>query len=702
VQYADYTLWQHAVLGAEEDRESAIARQLGYWTEQLAGAARADRSADDRARPAVASYRGDVVPLTLGAELHRGLLGLAQESGASLFMVVQAALAALLTRLGAGTDIPLGSPIAGRTDGALDDLIGFFVNTLVLRTDTSGDPSFRELIGRVRAGNLAAYGHQDVPFERLVEVVNPARSLSRHPLFQVMLALQNAGPVGLELPGVTARLEPVATTSAKFDLSVSLGEQRGRTARRRGSPGWWNTRPTCSIAEHRGAGAASCSAAGGGGCGARAGDRQPGHSRARRARPHPAPVERHRAAHAIPPTCQLPSCSPRRRRSTPTATAVVFEDASSATRSSIGAPTSWRIICAGSGSVPRPWSGCASSARPRWWSGCSASSRPAAPICRSIPAYPQERLAFMLADAGAPVLVTQAGLLDQLPAHGARTVCLDADAPSIARAPATAPDSRSIRTTRLTSSTPPAPPERPRAWWSRIRQQDRDAGEQLRCEGWASARLTAHLRCAFDAAIEQTLLPDQWAASRLSSSAMPCGNLRTQFWRERSPSRDLHAGVPSLWHRSRQAPRRPVPGALALGGESSRASFHDEIARPSPGGRITNLYGPTEATIDAGRLMRVADEQARPHIPIGRPICPTRGCMCWTAGWSLFRPGRRGSFTSRELGLARGYLGRAGLTAERFVADPFGPAGSRMYRTGDLARWRPDGVLEFLGRADIR
>ncbi|MEU4745302.1 condensation domain-containing protein, partial [Actinosynnema sp. NPDC023658] len=227
VQYADYTLWQRSLLGEQSDEDSAFTGQLTYWTEALAGLPDQLQLPTDRSRPAVASYRGDHVFVRLDADLHAGLEALARRCGASVFMVLQAGLAALLTKLGAGEDVPVGSPIAGRTDQALDDLVGFFVNTLVLRTDTSGDPTFAELVARVRETALDAYAHQDVPFEYLVEVLNPARSLSHHPLVQVMLALQNAPELDFSLPGLEVTQVSTPVTTAEFDLAFSLWERRG-------------------------------------------------------------------------------------------------------------------------------------------------------------------------------------------------------------------------------------------------------------------------------------------------------------------------------------------------------------------------------------------------------------------------------------------------------------------------------------------
>ena len=442
VQYADYTLWQQAALGAEGDAGSAVSRQLEYWRGRLSGLAEQLELPVDHGRPAVSSHRGGSVALEVAAELHRGLVGLSRQCGASLFMVLQAGLAGLLTRLGAGDDIALGSPVAGRSDRALDDLVGLFVNTLVLRTDTSGMPGFRELVGRVRRGNLAAYGHQDVPFERLVEVLKPSRSLSRHPLFQVMLAFQ-AGPQqpggGLELPGVVVAAEPVATASAKFDLSVSLVEHRGADGAPGGLSGLVEYSAELfergSVVALAGRLVRLLAAA------------VAGPERALGRLEILAADERHTllalwnaTARAVP-QATLPELLAAQAVRTPDAVAVVFGERrlSYAALQAHANRLAHHLRRLGVG--PETVVGLCVERSVEMVIGLVGILKAGGAYLPLDPDYPAERLAFMLADAGAAVLVTQAALQERLLSCLRRCalVRLDADWPQIARQPATAP-----------------------------------------------------------------------------------------------------------------------------------------------------------------------------------------------------------------------------------------------------------------------
>jgi hypothetical protein len=265
VQYADYALWQHAMLGREDDPGSVTAHQAAFWRRTLEAIPEELTLPADRPRPAAASHRGAIVEFRVDAEVHAQLAAVARQAGASMFMAVQAALAALLTLLGAGTDIPLGAPVAGRTDDILNDLVGFFVNTLVLRVDTSGTPGFRELLARVRDTDLSAFQNQDLPFDLLVQILNPVRSPARYPLFQVMLSFQNGTEARFEMPGLRVDQEklpdleklPGFPVTARHDLSFGVREQfsgQGSPAGLEGTLGYATDlfdRDTAELLAHR-------------------------------------------------------------------------------------------------------------------------------------------------------------------------------------------------------------------------------------------------------------------------------------------------------------------------------------------------------------------------------------------------------------------------------------------------------------------
>src|SRR6201999_1687593 len=225
VQYVDYTLWQRAQLGDIDDGDSPIAAQLAYWQQALAGMPERVQLPTDRSYPPVADQHGASVAVDWPAALQQQVARVAREHNATSFMVIQAALAVLLSKLSASSDVAVGFPIAGRGDPALDELVGVFVNTLVLRVDLAGDPTVAELLAQVRQRGLAAYEHQDVPFEVLVERLHPTRSLTHHPLVQVALAWQNNEPAKLALGDLQVTPMPVDTRTARMDLMFSLGER---------------------------------------------------------------------------------------------------------------------------------------------------------------------------------------------------------------------------------------------------------------------------------------------------------------------------------------------------------------------------------------------------------------------------------------------------------------------------------------------
>ena len=682
VQYADYTLWQQELLGAEDDPDSVLSAQLDYWREMLDGLPDRIELPLDRPHPATATFKGELHTFEWDADLHARLADLARECGASVFMVVHAALAALLTRLGAGSDVPIGSPIAGRTDQALDDLVGFFVNTLVLRIDTSGEPSFRELVGRVRERNLDAYAHQDVPFERLVEVLNPARSLSYHPLFQVMIAGQNNARAEVVLPGLTVTAVPITTGTSKFDLSISLTERDAGIA---GVLEFNN-----DVFDFAGAQAilrrlevllrAALAAP----------DRPVGSLDLLAGDEHDQVLTHWAGSLEQAGTETFTGLFAARVRETPDAVALVFEDRQ-LTYAELNADANrlaHLVISRGAG--PERVVGLAVPRSLEMIIAELAVLKAGAAYLPLDVDYPADRIAFMVEDSAPVCIVTTGEIEAKLPADVPRVF---ADDPALATMSTVDPDV-------------PIKPENAAYVIYTSGSSGRPKGVVLQHSG--VAKLVATQVQRFGVGPQSRVL--QFASPSfdvafwdLCLGLLSGGRLIVVPAELRFPGAGLveyaHANdvnfmilPPALLAELPEDLDLPRDSVLLAGTERVSPEL---VRRWAPGRRMFNAYGPTEATTNS--TLGLCDPGS-PIVPIGIPDPGTRAYVL-DAGLRPVPPGVLGELYLAGSGLARGYLGRAALTSERFVADPFN-AGGRLYRTGDLVRWLPDGRLVFLGRAD--
>jgi amino acid adenylation domain-containing protein/non-ribosomal peptide synthase protein (TIGR01720 family) len=645
------------------------------------------------------------VHFDLTPELQASLTALARGNGASLFMVIQAALAALLTRLGAGTDIPLGTPTAGRTDEALDDLIGFFVNTLVLRTDTTGDPTFQQLLTRVRDTDLAAYAHQDLPFERLVDVLNPERSTARHPLFQVMLALQNNPSPVLGLPGVEAAHQPLDIATSKVDLAVDLtelftedGGPAGIAAFLQYSTDLFEEETARSLVTRLTRVLEAVVA-----------DPARPLSRIDILDAGERDLVLHHwndTAHAVPDTT-LPALFEAQVARTPDNTAVVYGDSAVSYAELNARANRLARLLVERGAGPEQTVALALPRSAELITALVAVAKTGAAYLPVDPAYPADRIAQMVTDASPALLLTTsrtglgepagALLLDDPQTLAAIGRQADGDLADDARtAPIEARHPAYVIYTSGSTGTPKG-----------VVVTQRGVTNQLL---WLldttglteSDVMLARTSVSFDAAGAElwlSLLSGAKMALASEDTGRDPEQLMEHIVRHRVTAAQF---VPSLLAAMPLDERGRGIRVLLSGGEALPAALAAEVAAAWDAS-VVNVYGPTETSIQsvAGRVTTgpaTGGTDGR-SAPIGRPVWNTRAYVL-DERLRPVAPGVAGELYVSGHQLGRGYLGRPALTGERFLADPFGPAGTRMYRTGDLVRWLADGELQYLGRTD--
>ena len=706
-QYADYALWQRDMLGSDRDPGSIMSRQVGYWTKALAGLPDELMLPADRPRPAEPSQRGAAVRCQLAdAGLHAELADLARAHHATVFMVLHAGMAALLSRMGAGTDIPLGSVVAGRTDEALHDLVGFFVNTLVLRADLSSDPTFASLLDQVREADLAAQAHQDIPFDHLVGVLNPYRAPGRHPLFQVMIvADDDTGTSQWQLPGVRTEAEPVSVSGAKFDLNCIFRQHHADDGTPGGISGTFEfaldlfdqatvralagrlMTLLCHAAHHPGRRIGEF-------------DLLTGQEQDRLLGGQGTDAEE----------LTLPGLFEAQVARVPDAVAVAGEGAVLSYAELDGRANRLARYLVSLGAGPDQLVAVAMERSVELAVVLLAVLKSGAAYLPVDPEYPAERVTFLLGDARPVLLVCDGITSARMPGGDVPRVVVDGTVCTAAVAACAAG--------RLDDRDRVAPlrPKHPAYVIYTSGTSGRPKGVVVphgnvtrlvaQTGGWFDVGpgdvWTLFHSYAFDFSVWE-----MWGALATGGRLVVVPHLVA-----RSPAefRELLVAEQVTVLSQTPAAFNQLAGVwgngtdlavryVVFGGETLDCAQVARWAQEVPRAPVlVNMYGITETTVHVtGHVVDTVTEGAASVI--GTPI-PDLRVFVLDERLRLIPPGGTGEMYVAGGGLARGYLNRPGLTAERFVACRFGTRGERMYRTGDLARWNAAGQLEYRGRAD--
>ncbi|WP_164021881.1 non-ribosomal peptide synthetase, partial [Pyxidicoccus trucidator] len=698
VQYADFAAWQRSWL-----RGDVLEQQLGYWRRQLSGATPVLELPTDRPRPAVQSPRSAFAPVHLSAELTERLLALCQREGTTPFMALLACWQLLLARYSGQDDISVGSPIAGRTRGETEGLIGFFVNTLVLRTQVDARATFRELLARVRSTTLAAYEYQDVPFEKLVEELRPQRSLSHSPLFQVLFSLQNLPVSTMEVAGgpegsVPLRLEPFspALQNTKFDLTLTLAQRAdglgGSLAYR---TDLFEPSTITRMVEHLGT-----------------------------------LLE---AAVSAPDTRigELPLLPASEReqvlvRWNDTRRELSWEGAFHERFEAQAARTPEALaVLDDSASLSfdrlnRQVNQLAQALRQR---GVGPEVRVALCLERGVdlvvavlailkaggayvpmdPASPHERLAFMLQDCGARLVLTQRQLAARLEGAGVETMCLDAE--HVTAALAHESDANPPRVTSpehlayvIYTSGSTGRPKGVMVQHASVMNLRAALAERVYCDVQGPLRVSLNAPLAFDASVKQLIQVADGHTLCVVPQAAREDVALLGAWVERHGLDVLDCSPSHLRLLLDEGLAASRPLRVLVGGEAVDEALWTRLAS-HPHLRAFNVYGPTECTVDT-TARAIHGTPGRPTL--GGPLTNVRVYVL-DEHLQPVPAGVPGELFIGGAGLARGYLGRPEFTAERFIPDAFSDApGARLYRTGDKVRWLATGELDFLGRVDFQ